>query len=247
MKNKVFLEGMRDGLPIGLGYFAVSFSLGIVARNASLTPFQGFIASLLCVASAGEYALFTSIQQAASFFEIALITLIVNARYLLMSCALTQRFDSKTPFIHRLLLGFGVTDELFGITIARPGKINPVYSYGAFFTGIPLWCIGTSLGILAGNFLPIRVVSALSVALYGMFLAIIVPPAKKNLVIMISVLISFAASYACSVLPYIKTLSGGTRTIILTIVISSAVALIKPIPEVEESLTNDSLSEEKSK
>ena len=90
-------------------------------------------------------------------------------------------------------------------------------------------------------------VSALSVALYGMFLAIIVPPAKKNLVIMISVLISFAASYACSVLPFIKTLSGGTRTIILTIVISSAVALIKPIPEVEESLTNDSLSEEKSK
>ena len=92
MKNKVFLEGMRDGLPIGLGYFAVAFSLGIVARNAEMTPIQGFIASFFCVASAGEYALFTSIQAAASFIEIALITLVVNARYLLMSTALTQRF-----------------------------------------------------------------------------------------------------------------------------------------------------------
>ena len=234
MKNKVFLEGLRDGLPIGLGYFAVSFSLGIVARNASLTPLQGFIASMLCVASAGEYALFTSIQAAASFLEIALITLVVNARYLLMSTALTQRFDPKTPLIHRFLIGFGVTDELFGITIARPGYINPLYNYGAFLVAIPLWCIGTSLGIIAGNFLPARVVSALSVALYGMFLAIIVPPAKKNLVIMISVLISFAASYACTKLPLVSNLSGGTRTIILTVLISSIVAIIKPIPESEE-------------
>ena len=234
MKNKVFLEGMRDGVPIGLGYFAVAFSLGIVARNAGLTPIQGFIASFFCVASAGEYALFTSIQASAAFLEIALITLVVNARYLLMSTALTQRFDPKTPLIHRFLIGFGVTDEIFGITIARPGYINPIYNYGAFLVAIPLWSIGTSLGIIAGNFLPARVVSALSVALYGMFLAIIVPPAKKNLVIMISVLISFAASYACSVLPVIKELSGGTRTIILTIVISSIVAIVKPIPDETE-------------
>ena len=231
MKNKVFLEGMRDGLPIGLGYFAVAFSLGIVARNASLNPLQGFIASFFCVASAGEYALFTSIQSAASYLEIALITLVVNARYLLMSTALTQRFDPKTPLIHRFLIGFGVTDEIFGITIARPGYINPIYNYGAFLVAIPLWSIGTSLGVIAGNFLPARVVSALSVALYGMFLAIIVPPAKKNIVIMISVLVSFAASFACSKLPLVSQLSAGTRTIILTILISSIVALIKPIPD----------------
>ena len=233
MKNKVFLEGMRDGVPIGLGYFAVAFSLGIVARNAGLTPIQGFIASFFCVASAGEYALFTSIQASAAFLEIALITLVVNARYLLMSTALTQRFDPKTPLIHRFLIGFGITDEVFGITIARPGYINPVYNYGALLVAIPLWSLGTSLGIIAGNFLPARIVSALSVALYGMFLAIIVPPAKKNIVIMISVLISFAASYAFSIIPVVKELSGGTRTIILTVVISSIVALVKPIPEDE--------------
>ena len=101
MKNKVIIEGLRDGLPIGLGYFAVAFSLGIVARNAQVTPIQGFIASILNLASAGEYALFTSMAQKASFFEIALITLVINARYLLMSCALTQKFDEKTSLTHR--------------------------------------------------------------------------------------------------------------------------------------------------
>ena len=232
MKNsKVFVEGLRDGVPIGLGYFAVAFSLGIVARNAGLTPLQGFIASFFNLASAGEYALFTSMQAAASFLEIAIITLVVNARYLLMSCALAQRFDPTTPMIHRLLVGFGITDELFGITIARPGTINPVYSYGAFAVAIPLWSLGTSMGIIAGNFLPARVVSALSVALYGMFLAIIIPPAKKNLTIAIAVCVSFLASYLCGIIPFVKELSGGTRTIILTVVIASIVAMIRPIED----------------
>lgn len=235
MKKNVFFEGLRDGFPIGLGYFAVAFSLGIVAKNAGLTPLQGFISSFLCVASAGEYALFTSIQAAASCLEIAIITLVVNARYLLMSCALSQKFDPKTPLIHRFLVGFGVTDEIFGISIARPGTINPVYNYGAIFIAVPLWSIGTSLGIIAGNFLPVRVVSALSVALYGMFLAIIVPPAKKNKVILISVIVSFIASYVCSVAPVIKDISGGTRTIILTVLISSVCAILKPIADEENS------------
>ena len=239
-KSKVFLEGIRDGLPIGLGYFAVAFSLGIVARNAGLNATQGFIASFLNVASAGEYALFTSIQAGATYFEIALITLVVNARYMLMSCALSQKFAEDTPLVHRLLVGFGVTDEIFGITISRPGKINPVYNYGAIAISVPLWSIGTSLGIIAGNFLPVRVVSALSVALYGMFIAIIVPPAKQNVTIRIAVIVSFLASYLCSVLPGVKTMSAGTRTIILTVVISSVVAIIKPVKTTpEENCSQD--------
>lgn len=229
MKSKVFFEGIRDGLPIGLGYFAVAFSLGIVARNAGLNEVQGFVASFFNVASAGEYALFTSIAAKATYIEIAIITLVVNARYLLMSCALSQRFDEKTSFIHRFFVGFGVTDEIFGITIAREGKINPLYNYGAIAIAVPLWSIGTSLGIMAGNFLPQNVVSALSVALYGMFIAIIVPPSKKNVVIAIAVIISFAASYFFTIAPYIKNLSSGTRTIIITVIISTALALIKPI------------------
>ena len=236
-ENKIaFLNGMRDGIPIGLGYFAVAFSLGIVAKKAGLTPLQGFIASFFNVASAGEYALFTSIEAAVSYIEIALITFVVNARYLLMSCALSQRFNPETKMIHRFLVGFGITDEIFGISIAQKGFINPFYNYGAILIAVPLWSIGTSFGIIAGNFLPARIVSALSVALYGMFLAIIVPPAKKNITIAIAVIVSMLASYLASIAPFIKDhLNSGSRTIILTVIISAIIALIKPVKEEEEN------------
>jgi predicted branched-subunit amino acid permease/branched-subunit amino acid transport protein len=210
--RKVFCEGIRDGVPIALGYFAVSFSLGIAARKAGFTPFQGFLASLLNNASAGEYAAFALIMSGASYFQVAVITLIANARYLLMSCALAQRFAPGTPFWHRLLIGYDVTDELFGITIARPGSLNPCYTYGAILLAAPAWASGTALGIVAGNLLPLRAVSALSVALYGMFLAIIIPPARKDKVVVVLVAISFALSFACNYLPGISALSDGTRT-----------------------------------
>ena len=229
--RRVFCDGMRDGFPIALGYFAVSFSLGIAARNAGLTPVQGFLASILNNASAGEYAAFTLIAAGATYWEVAVITLIANARYLLMSCALAQRFSPATPFFHRLLIGYDVTDELFGITIARPGYLNPYYTYGAILLAAPAWAIGTALGIIAGNALPLRVVSALSVALYGMFLAIIIPPARKDKVVAMLVAISFALSFACNYLPGISALSDGTRTILLTVLISSAAAVLFPVKQ----------------
>ena len=229
--RKVFCDGMRDGFPIALGDFAVAFSLGIAARNAGLTPVQGFLASILNNASAGEYAAFTLIAAKATYWEVAVITLIANARYLLMSCALAQRFSPATPFFHRLLIGYDVTDELFGITIARPGYLNPYYTYGAILLAAPAWAIGTALGIIAGNALPLRVVSALSVALYGMFLAIIIPPARKNRIVAALVVISFVLSFACEYLPGISALSGGTRTIILTVVISAAAAVLFPVKQ----------------
>ena len=232
--RKVFCEGIRDGVPIALGYFAVSFSLGIAARKAGFTPFQGFLASLLNNASAGEYAAFALIMSGASYFQVAVITLIANARYLLMSCALAQRFAPGTPFWHRLVIGYDVTDELFGIAIARPGYLDPFYSYGAFLPAIPGWAIGTALGVTAGSILPARLVSALSVALFGMFLAIIIPPSKKNPVVLDCVAVSFAASWLCTVLPYVKTLSEGTRTILLTILIASAAALLFPVKDAPE-------------
>ena len=120
---------------------------------------------------------------------------------MLMSCALSQRFAPDTPFIHRLLVGFGITDEIFGISIARPGYVNPYYSYGAFVVASPGWSIGTALGIIAGNILPMIVTNALGVALFGMFLAIIIPPARENRVVGVVVIVSFAASYLFSVLP----------------------------------------------
>ena len=161
--------------------------------------------------------------------EMAPIYTDANARYLLMSCALAQRFAPGTPFFHRLIIGYDVTDELFGITIARPGYLNPFYTYGAIALAAPAWASGTALGIIAGNLLPLRAVSALSVALYGMFLAIIIPPARKDKIVAALVAISFALSFACTYLPGISALSDGTRTIILTVAISCAGALLFPV------------------
>ena len=202
--RRAFRDGARDGVPIALGYFAVSFSLGIVARNVGMTPIQGMITSALCNASAGEYAGFTMIAAGAAYIEMAIVTLIANARYLLMSCAMSQRMDPDMPFFHRLLMAFDITDELFGITIARPGCLNPWYMYGAIALALPGWAVGTALGALAGNLMPWRLVSAFSVALYGMFLA--------------------------EYLPGISSISSGTRTIILTVVLSSAAAILFPHP-----------------
>lgn len=230
-QKKAFCEGMRDGIPIGLGYLAVAFSLGVAAKNAGLTAFQGFLASFLNNASAGEYAGFTVIAANAGYLEMALMTLVANARYLLMSCALSQRFSPDTHPIHRFLLGYDVTDELFGITIARPGPIQPWYTYGAILIAIPCWSCGTALGVIAGNILPSRAVSALSVALYGMFIAIIVPPAKKDKVVAVFVLLSFLASLGASKLPLISSWSEGTRTILLTVALSALAAALFPVKE----------------
>lgn len=231
---KEFREGMRDGFPIGLGYLAVAFSLGIAARQAGLNAVQGFVASLLSIASAGEYAGFTLIAAHSSYAEIALGTLVTNARYLLMSTALSQRFNPNTPFIHRIGVGLGVTDELFGLAIARP-QVQPFYQYGAMLSSIPLWCIGTSAGIVAGELLPASVVSALSVSLYGMFLAVIMPAARADRVVLACVLVSFAASYAAAhLIPLTMAWSSGTRIIVLTIVIATVAALICPVSGEQE-------------
>lgn len=239
-QNKsVILQGFRDGIPIGLGYFAVAFSLGIAAKNAGLTPFQGFLASALCHASAGEYAGFTVIAAAASFLEMATITLIANARYLLMSCAMSQRIDPDMPFFHRLIMSFFITDELFGIAIARPGYLNPWYSYGAVLFASPCWAVGTALGAMAGNLLPLRLVSAFSVALYGMFLAIFIPPARKDKVILGIVILCFALSGLAAYLPVVSAVSEGTRTIILTLLISAGAAILFPRKTEEEAQSHE--------
>ncbi len=230
-KHTAFLQGLRDGLPIGLGYFAVSFSLGIAARGAGLTPLEGFFASLFTTASAGEHAVFSLMTAGTVVLEVILITLIASGRYLLMSCALSQRLSPDTPMRHRLLIGAYVTDELFGISIARPGYLEPPYFYGAVLTSVPFWAVGTALGIAMGNLLPARAVSALAVALYGMFLAIIVPPARKNKIIALLVTVSFICSYLAAKLPLINTLSEGNRTIILTLVIAGLGALFFPVKE----------------
>ena len=234
-RRSAFLHGLKDGFPIGLGYLAVSFALGITAKNAGMTAFQGFLMSWLGMASAGEYAAITVIAASASYGEMALVTLIANARYLLMSFALSQRLGPDTSLGHRLLIGYSVTDELFGIAVHQPKPLDPLYSYGSYAVAIPMWAAGTALGIIAGNILPLRVVSALSVALFGVFIAVIVPPARENRVVLVFVLLSFAASWAASRLPGLSGLSSGTRVIVLTVVLAAAAAALFPVTEEEEA------------
>ena len=227
INKTAFKEGIRDGIPIALGYFVVSFTLGIAAKNAGLSALQGFLASLFNNASAGEYAGFTTIAADAPYIEIAVITLIANARYLLMSCVLSQKFSPNASVWHRIAVGFDVTDEIFGISVARKGELNPYYNYGAMSVALPGWSVGTALGVMAGSILPGNVVSALSVALYGMFLAIIMPPSKENHVIARLVGISFLASFVLSVIA--ADISEGTRTILLTVVIAGTAAYLYPV------------------
>ena len=231
MSKTKFVSGFRDGIPIALGYLAVSFGLGISCRAASLTPFQGFLLSLLNNASAGEYGGITIMAADEGFLVMAAMMLVINARYLLMSCALSQHLSPNTPLGFRLLIGFDMTDELFGIAIAQPGYLNVWYFIGAMCAAIPGWSFGTLLGVLCGNLMPQWAVSGFSVMLFGMFLAIIIPEGRKNRVVLGFIGVSFLLSYAAAKLPLVCQLSDGMRILLLTVAISSAAAILFPHKE----------------
>ena len=230
--RSLVMRGLRDGLPIGLGYFAVAFSLGITARGAGLSPLQGWIASILNHASAGEYALYSLIAANTTYWEIAAVIFVTNMRYLLMSASLSQKMPENAGVLTRLVTGFCITDEIFGLGIAWPGPLNCLYLVSAFVLADVMWATGTLCGILAGNVLPPTVVTALSAAIYGMFLAIIIPPATKNRVVAVLVAVSFACSFAASRL--LPGLSEGTRTVILTVALSAGAAALFPLKDQQE-------------
>lgn len=232
LKKKDFTEGMKDGIPIGLGYFAVSFTLGIAAANAGLTAVQAAVTSALINASAGEFIGFTLIAAKAGYLEVMVMEAVANARYLLMSCALSQKISPKTGLLHRLLMGFYVTDEIFGVSIARK-DLQPYYTYGVVSMAAPGWAFGTYLGVLLGNILPASLVSALSVALYGMFAAVFVPPARKSRVVAGLVLMSFITSFIFHKASCFSSISSGVKIIILTVVLSFVAALLFPVEEKE--------------
>lgn len=231
MSKTKFVSGFRDGIPITLGYLAVSFGLGISCRAASLTPFQGFLLSLLNNASAGEYGGITIMAADEGFLVMAAMMLVINARYLLMSCALSQHLSPNTPLGFRLLIGFDMTDELFGIAIAQPGYLNVWYFIGAMCAAIPGWSFGTLLGVLCGNLMPQWAASGFSVMLFGMFLAIIIPEGRKNRVVLGFIGVSFLLSYAAAKLPLVCQLSDGMRILLLTVAISAAAAILFPHKE----------------
>ena len=222
---------MRAGIPIALGYFAVAIALGINAVSAGISAFAAALASLFNNASAGEYIGFTLIAAQASYSELIAMEAVANSRYLLMSASLSQKLDPKTSTLKRLLLGFTVTDEIFGVSMMQNGSLSPYFTYGTFVVATTGWTGGTLLGALMGNVLPPFIVGALGVGLYGMFVSVFIPEAKKNKVVASLVFISFALSAAFEFLPYISRLSSGIRIIILTVAISLGAAILFPIKE----------------
>ena len=229
-----FVRGLRDGIPICMGYFAVSFALGITARGIGMNALQAGLMSAGMVASAGEFAAINLIASHAGVFEMITTCIVVNMRYFLMSCSLSQKLSPSLPLYHRFLLPYCVTDEIFGLSSAVKGYLEPKYTYGMTIVSVAGWTTGTVLGVLLGNIMPAWAVNALSVSLYGMFLAIIIPPARENRFILGLVVISMTASGLFSVLPVLKEISVGFKVIILTLAIAGAAAVIHPIEGSEE-------------
>ena len=228
-KRREILQGFRDGIPIAMGYFAVAFSLGIIAKQAGLTAAMGFVSGFFTRASAGEYGVYTLVAVNAAYVEIVAMCLVANLRYMLMSAALSQKIAPGTSWLHRVLMACCVTDEVFGISIAHEGYTPPSYTYSAALISTLFWASGCAAGIVAGGMLPTPIVVALSVALYGMFLAIIMPPSRSDRHVLYAVMASFVLSGLCSVAPVVSGWSSGTRTIVLTIVIAAVAAWVKPI------------------
>lgn len=233
MSNKItpWKNGVQDGIPIALGYFAVSFTFGIVAKKSGLTPFQAVFMSGTNLTSAGQFGALALIGASAPYLEMALTQLVINLRYCLMSCSLSQKLDTTAGWPHRFLVAFGITDEIFGVSVCREGKLNPFYSYGLMSVSIPGWMLGTFCGVVSGEILPARIISALSIALFGMFIAVIIPPAKGSKLLTGIIILSMLLSLLFAQLPILREISQGFKIIILTVLIAGGAAFLFPVKE----------------
>lgn len=232
-RSEAFKKGIRDGVPIGLGYFAVSFTFGIMAVSAGLSIWQAALISLTNLTSAGQFAGLPLLVAGGSYYELALTQLIINMRYCLMSFALSQKLERGIPWLHRYLVAYGVTDEIFGVSVSQEGALSPYYSYGAMSMAVPGWTLGTLAGAISGSLLPAFMISALNVAIYGMFLAIIIPPAKKERSVLLVVIGAMALSTVFAFAPVLNRVSSGFVIIITTVLVAGAAAWLHPIEEKE--------------
>lgn len=236
MNNRTqFIQGLKDGIPIMLGYFVVSFTFGIMAVSSGVSVLQATVLSLVNLTSAGQFAGLDIIIAGGSLWEMVLTQLVINLRYCLMSFSLSQKLQRGISPVHRFFVAYGVTDEIFGVSAAREGRLNPWYSYGLICVAVPGWTLGTLVGAVAGNILPKVLVSALSVAIYGMFLAVVIPPAKKNRAVLAVVLGAMALSTLFSAAPVLKEVSSGFAIIIITLLAAGTAAYFCPVKEEEVS------------
>lgn len=232
-KKDLLKQGFKDGIPICLGYFAVSITFGLQCGIGGLTIFQATLLSLTNLTSAGQFGGLEVIVAQGSYFEMALSQLILNLRYILMSTSLSQKLDRKSSILQRMIVSHGITDEIFGVSMLTKGTLSPYYSYGVMSCAIPGWVGGTFVGIAIGNVLPLDILNALSIAIYGMFLAVIIPPAKTDKVILLVVIISMIVSGLFEILPVLNTISSGFKIIIVTLIVATLAAYFFPVKEEE--------------
>ena len=230
-----YQHGLKDGLPIGLGYLAVSFAYGLYAVEGGLTPLSAVIISLTNVTSAGQFAGTGLIFKGAPYIEIFLTVLLINLRYMLMSLSLTQKLRPGIRLLPRLFIGYGVTDEIYAMAALHPGEISVTYMAGLMSLPVAGWTSGTLLGAIAGTILPVTIRSALGIALYAMFIAIIIPPARHSRPVLFVVILAAGLSVAGTYLPAFRSVPSGWRLIACTLIAALAGAVLAPIQTAAES------------
>lgn len=233
MKKNDFLKGITDGLPICLGYLSVSFAFGIFATESGLTVLEALLVSMTNVTSAGQLAGVPIIAAGGSLFELALTQLVINLRYSLMSVSLSQKLDTSVSLLDRFVISFVNTDEVFAVASGRKGKVGKKYLYGLIITPYIGWSAGTLVGAVVGNIFPQVIISSLGIAIYGMFIAIIIPKAKKSLSTALCVAVAIGLGCMFEYLPVINKTPQGFVIIICSVVASALFAWLKPIEEAE--------------
>ena len=235
MKKQEFLEGIRDGIPICLGYFSVSMAFGLTAVLSGIPIWAAVVISLTNLTSAGQFAGMNLIAAQGALVEIGLTTLIINIRYFLMSISVSQKLDQNMTMKERMAVAFGITDEIFAVSMQRDHELTTAYMAGLILTPVLGWTGGTLVGAVATSLMPPVLSNAFGIALYGMFIAIIVPPAKEQKNVLFAVLLAIAASVACKYIPVIKNLSSGWTIILITLVVCVIAAWLFPVEEREEN------------
>lgn len=225
-----YKQGFKDGIPIALGYLAVSFSFGILGVKYGLSIWETVLISMTNLTSAGQFAGVGIIAAAGSYVEMFLSQLVINLRYSLMSISLSQKVDNEFKTPARLALGFAVTDEIFAVASGKREDVGKVYFAGLATAPYLGWALGTLLGSISGDILPAGICTALGVALYGMFVAIVVPPMKKSKDITVVVCIAVALSCLLRYQPWLD-ISSGTSVILCAVIASAAGALLFPVAD----------------
>lgn len=226
-----FLQGIRHGIPIALGYLSVSFAFGIQAVAGGLSPLQAVLISMMNVTSAGQLAGLNLMLQGGSLMQMALSQLTINLRYALMSLSLSQRLDGSMTTPHRMLFAFCNTDEIFAVASSQPGKVGKWYLYGLMLTPYFGWALGTWLGAAAGTLLPQFVRTALGIAIYGMFIAIVVPPAREKRAVAVVVALAAGLSLCIRYIPALSFIGSGYAIILCAVIAAGVGAALFPVEE----------------